>query len=83
MNDPYVNSKTRRFNMNTPLKTEEKKEQKAVQTQIDDERAILIQATIVRIMKARKVLDHQNLMTEVISQLSSRFKPNVTVIKVL
>lgn len=40
-----------------------------------------IEAAIVRIMKARRVLDHNSIVTEVTRQLSARFLPNPTVIK--
>ncbi|KAL3308762.1 Cullin-3 [Cichlidogyrus casuarinus] len=49
--------------------------------QIDDNRRYVIEATIVRIMKTRKQLEHNLLLTEVMEQLQSRFRPTPQSIK--
>ena len=49
--------------------------------QVEEDRKPQIEAAIVRIMKSRRVLDHNNIVTEVTRQLAPRFLPNPTVIK--
>lgn len=58
--------------------TEERKE---TERKNDQTRAHVVDAAIVRIMKQRKELSHTQLTTEVISQLSGRFKPEISLIK--
>ncbi|KAL1716976.1 Cullin [Schizophyllum commune] len=74
-------SKKIRVNLNQPIKAEVKQESNEVLKAVDEDRKYVIQATIVRIMKARKTMKNQALIQEVISQISQRFAPKIPDIK--
>jgi cullin 1 len=74
-------SKRAKININTPLPQQVKDESDSTHKHVEEDRKLQIQAAVVRIMKMRKKLPHANLMTEVMSQLQSRFKPTVPLIK--
>lgn len=50
-----VSNEQVRVNLNMPIKSEVKAEAADVQKSVDEDRKLLIQAVIVRIMKSRKV----------------------------
>mmetsp|Transcript_25321 Transcript_25321/g.80130 ORF Transcript_25321/g.80130 Transcript_25321/m.80130 type:complete len:107 (-) Transcript_25321:24-344(-) len=56
-------------------------EKQETRQKVEEDRKPQIEAAVVRIMKARKVLDHNNIIAEVTRQLSARFMPNPSVIK--
>ncbi|EGC32378.1 hypothetical protein DICPUDRAFT_57147 [Dictyostelium purpureum] len=59
----------------TPTQTEE------TYKGIDEDRKLYLQASIVRIMKARKSMNHVSLIQEVIEHSRARFQPNIPMIK--
>ncbi|KAJ2720198.1 hypothetical protein GGI07_004763 [Coemansia sp. Benny D115] len=60
---------------------ESEKEKAATQMAIEQERQYLIEAAVVRIMKARKQMTHEQLVNESIDQLSARFMASPKMIK--
>lgn len=60
---------------------EDAKERIATLEKIAIDRRYQIEASIVRIMKSRKSMQHNLLVTQVVDQLSVRFKPDMLMIK--
>ena len=48
---------------------------------VDEDRKHEIEACIVSIMKSRKQLDHNQLVSEIVEQLNKRFQPSPLIIK--
>jgi len=79
-NDKFK-SKLYRVKIVTVSGPEKKEEVAETRQKIDEDRKHQIDAAIVRTMKSRKSMEHNNLIAEVTKQLSSRFIPNPVVIK--
>lgn len=60
---------------------ESEPEKQETRQKVEEDRKPQIEAAIVRIMKSRRLLDHNNIISEVTKQLQSRFLPNPAVIK--
>ncbi|WVQ73430.1 hypothetical protein IAR50_003002 [Cryptococcus sp. DSM 104548] len=74
-------SKKIRVPLNMTIKSEAKAETKDVLASVDEDRKFVYQATIVRLMKGRKTMQHHALIQEVTAQISSKFTPKVPEIK--
>jgi cullin 3 len=74
-------SKLIKVKINPVVLKESSEQAKQTQEKVDEERKWQLDATIVRIMKARKTLEHRDLVVEVTKQLQHRFMPAPDFIK--
>lgn len=78
-NEQFQNKKVK-VKIDMPIKKAVKEEQDAIAKSLEENRGFIIDATIVRIMKSRKVMTHNELTTEVITQIG-KFTPDIKMIK--
>ncbi|CAF0808401.1 unnamed protein product [Adineta steineri] len=81
--DENFKSKRDKINLNQAVKSVEQKEAEKDGQAIEEERNFLIQAAIVRTMKARKQLNYNSITEQILPQLTSKFQPKISMIKTL
>ncbi|KAK7573920.1 hypothetical protein V9T40_011111 [Parthenolecanium corni] len=79
LNEKYYNKRTR-LRITASLQKEAPMETTQTVASVEEDRKLFIQASIVRIMKSRKLLKHIALVQEIISQCTT-FTPSVPMIK--
>jgi cullin 3 len=81
LNNEFTSSslKVKVMTVSAPKESEVAKKQ--AREKVDDDRRYEIEAAVMRVMKARQVLEHNNLVAEVVKQLNRRFNPSLILIK--
>jgi len=80
LNLKYQNKRTK-FRIAGTVQKETPQEIEATHHAVEEDRKMYLQAAIVRIMKSRKLLKHNALIQEVLSQSKARFAPSISIIK--
>ncbi|CAI7643014.1 unnamed protein product [Penicillium pancosmium] len=80
LNYNFKNKKIK-VNLNIQIKSEQKQESDDTHKTIEEDRKLLLQSAIVRVMKSRKKMKHVQLVQEVIQIVKSRFPPKIPDIK--
>ncbi|XP_013407184.1 cullin-3-A [Lingula anatina] len=81
VNDQFTSKLFRVKIQTVAAKGESEPERKETRSKVDEDRKHEIEAAIVRVMKARKRMQHNVLVSEVTEQLKVRFLPSPVVIK--
>ncbi|CAH1713143.1 cullin-2 isoform X2 [Aphis gossypii] len=79
LNMAYTNKRTK-LRITSTLQKETPQEVEQTVNSVEDDRKTYLQAAIVRIMKSRKILRHNQLVNEILSQ-SKSFAPSIALIK--
>jgi len=79
--NPAFTSAALRVRVPAPVRKSAPKEREGATVSVAEERKHAMEANIVRIMKARKTMQHQQLMAEVSQQLMKYFQPDPRAIK--
>ncbi|XP_046838772.1 cullin-2 [Vespa velutina] len=80
LNFDYHNKRTK-FRVTVALQRDTLHDAEATHRSVDDDRKLYLQAAIVRIMKSRKLLRHNQLLQEVLGQSKVTFAPSIGMIK--
>ncbi|XP_051172711.1 cullin-2 [Leptopilina boulardi] len=80
LNFDYYNKRTK-FRITGALQRDAPHDTEATHRSVDDDRKLYLQAAIVRIMKSRKLLRHNQLVQEVLGQSKVTFAPSIGMIK--
>ncbi|KAJ3026475.1 UNVERIFIED_CONTAM: hypothetical protein HDU68_005607, partial [Siphonaria sp. JEL0065] len=81
VNFKFSNKRTKLKVSNATQSETVAQESESTRMAVDEDRKIFLQATIVRILKSRKVLGHTQLVQEVIELSNGRFLPSIPLIK--